>query len=101
MTTRAFLYLMITLVIGFVLGMITDRALHLIHKPKMDLGPPEINIIGKIITNLELEPDQVDSIKLVLEDFFSRAESTRTLIMQQAEADLDTLRINLLPYLTP
>jgi hypothetical protein len=100
MTSKALLYLLITFIIGFGLGMITDRALQTIHKFRVYERPPGKNIMDDIIGILELKPNQIDSIKPVFEDFFGRAENTRILIMQQAEADMDTLRLNLLPYLT-
>jgi hypothetical protein len=100
MNAKAFFYLLITLIIGFALGMITDRALQTIGKHRMDTRPPGRNIMDDIIVTLELKPDQVDSIRPVFDDFFKRAEITRNLIMQHAEADMDILRLNLLPYLT-
>jgi hypothetical protein len=100
MNSKAFLYLLLTLLIGIGLGMITHRAFLINRKPRMDRLPPERNIINDIVRTLELSPGQVDSIMPVLEDFYRRAEITRARVMQQADADLDTLRLSLLPYLT-
>jgi hypothetical protein len=100
MNSKALLYLLITLVIGFALGMITGRALQTIGKNRMHNLPPVRNLMDDIIVTLDLEPEQVDSIRPVFDDFFERAETTRSLLMKQAEADMDTLRLNLLPYLT-
>lgn len=100
MNSRALLYLLITLLIGIGLGMITHRAFLTIHKPRMDRPPPEKNFTDDLIRTLELSSDQVDSVMPVLEDFYRRAEATRALIMRQADADLDTLKVNLMPYLT-
>jgi hypothetical protein len=101
MTSKALLYLLITLLVGIGLGMITDRALLTIgRKPVMERRPPERNIIDNIVRDFELSPQQVDSIRPVLEDFFRRADSTRALVMKHARADMDSLRLNLLPFLT-
>ena len=100
MTARALLYLLITLLIGFGLGMTTDRALQTIKKSRMVHRPPEHNFVEDMVRSLELGPGQMDSIKPVLDAFIAQADSTRRMIMEQTEAGMDSLRINLLPLLT-
>ena len=59
MNSKALFYLLITLFIGFALGMITDRALRVIGQSRMAHGtPPERNIMDDIITKLELRADR-------------------------------------------
>jgi hypothetical protein len=100
MTARALLYLLITLLIGFGLGMLSDRALMTLKRSKVAQHPPEHNIVEDMIRSLELDSGQVESIRPVLEEFFARTDSTRKMIMQQAGANMDSLRQNLIPFLT-
>lgn len=101
MTSKALLYLLITLLIGIGLGMVADRAiLEIAKKPRMDRPPPERDLFKNLAGDLQLSPEQVNSIRPVVEKFFRRADSTRALVMKQAGADMDSLRQSLIPFLT-
>jgi hypothetical protein len=100
MTAKAFIYLIITLLIGFALGLFTDGLQHAINKNK-NQGPAPFFMIQRIVKQeLQLTEEQMKQIEPILMEFEKKQLKTREVIRKQVETELDSLKLALMPYLS-
>lgn len=100
MTGKAFIYLIITLLIGFALGMFSDGLLHLRRMRKPERIEPLYMMEQRLVHELQLTGKQQQEISNILDAYEKKSMETRKAIRKKAEADFDSLRMSLIPYLT-
>jgi len=97
---KAFIYLIITLIIGFALGMFSG-GLHRARKPPgAERKGPQFMIGDMLARDLQLTESQIEQVTDIFKDYEAKVEKKREAIQKQVEEDLDTLRMELLPFLT-
>ena len=97
---RAFIYLIITLLIGFALGLFSGGLYQLRKDGKREPMPPPFAIGPMLARDLQLTDTQMDQVSGIFRKYEKKAAQRREEIREQVEVDLDALRQELLPYLT-
>jgi len=100
MTGKAYIYLMITLLVGFALGLLTDGLQHAIKMNKRENRAPMFMVERIIMEDLQLTPEQRKQVEPVIREFEKKSVLTREMIRKQVESDLDSLKLSLTPYLS-
>jgi hypothetical protein len=100
MTGKAFIYLIITLLIGFALGLFSDALLHLRRMKQPERMEPLFMMEQMLIKELQLSGQQQEQVSEILERYDKKIRKTREAIRKKSEADFDSLRMELVPYLT-
>lgn len=95
------LIIIVTLVIGIVLGAMLNRALmrHRILRAFADRNPR--GMISFIERSIRPDPDQREQIREILEKHRIRAQEIRDRFMEEMQAEFESLEAELDPILTP
>ncbi len=96
---RAFIYLIITLLIGFALGLFSGGLYQLRKDVKREPMAPPFTIGPMLARDLQLTDVQMDQVSGIFRRYEKKAEQRREEIRVQVEEDLQSLRQELLPYL--
>lgn len=96
---KAFIYLLVTLLIGFALGLFSAGLRQVKRDHKEERMRPRMVIGELLIRDLHLTEDQIDQVSGILDAYEKKADQRREMIQQQIQSDLDSLRNELAPYL--
>jgi hypothetical protein len=97
---KAFIYLIITLMIGFALGAFSD-GLHHLHRSRKDPRMQPRFFIGDMLAkDLSLSESQMEQLEGIFKVYEERFQQRREDIRKQVEEDLDSLSEELRPFLT-
>jgi hypothetical protein len=95
------LIIIVTLVIGIVLGAMLNRAFlrHRIHRAFSDRNP--VGIVSFMEKSIRPTPDQREQIREVLEKHRKKSLDIREKFMMDMQAEFESLEAELDPILTP
>jgi len=97
---KAFIYLIITLLIGFALGLFSGGLYQLRKDGARNPMPPPFAIGPMLARDLQLTDAQMDQVSEIFRKYEKKATQRREEIREQVEEDLQSLKQELLPYLT-
>ena len=95
------LIIIVTLVIGIVLGAMLNRAFlrHRIHRAFADRNP--MGMVSFMEENIRPTPDQREQIREILEKHRKKSSDLREKFMMEMQAEFESLEAELDPILTP
>jgi hypothetical protein len=97
---RAFIYLIITLLIGFALGLFSDGLHHVKKGRKFNNMGPGFHMGDMLARDLQLTESQVKQTKDIFDKYEKKAKQRRKEIREEVERDVDSLKTEIIPYLT-
>ena len=97
---RAFIYLIITLLIGFALGLFSGGLYQLRKDDRRNPMVPPFAIRFMLTRDLQLTDTQIDQVSEIFRKYEKKAVQRREEIRKQVSEDLQSLKQDLIPYLT-
>jgi hypothetical protein len=92
--------LVIMLVIGFAPGLFSGGLYRFRKGDRKPPVPPQFTIGNTLERDLQLTDTQMDQLSQIFKEYEKKAERIREEIREQVALDLDSLRLQLIPYLT-
>jgi len=100
MTKKAYLFLLITLILGIILGVAVENLLEMRRFNKMTERMHEpVSFRDGISQRLQLSEEQLDSLQPILDFYAEKSQMHREEARITYQAEIDSMFVKMMPYL--